>query len=149
MHRRCAVSDGCPRIPQGHNDAKEWNIVYVHNLVVRGTVEDRILARLYDRIGIFEQSIGNLEAILGETMSDLQRAFVHGELTPEEADRRVGQAANAINRERSALDQLEEQASELLGHEDYIRDEMNRVRKLGRYISEESILALLQTYFEK
>ena len=127
---------------------QESQVVHIHNLVVRGTVEDTILDRLYTRIGIFEHSIGNLEAILGETISELQRDFVSGKLTPEEAGRRVELAANAINRKNTDLAVLEKQASELFGYEEFIRDEMNRVRNLGRYISEESILALLQTYFE-
>ena len=127
---------------------QESDVVHIHNLVVRGTVEDTILDRLYTRIGIFERSIGNLEAILGETISELQRDFVSGKLTPEEAEQRVDLAANAINRKSTDLEVLEKQASELFGHEEFIRDEMNRVRNLGRYISEESILALLQTYFQ-
>jgi len=127
---------------------QESDVVHIHNLVVRGTVEDSILERLYTRIGIFERSIGNLEAILGETISELQRDFVSGNLTPEEAEHRVELAANAINRKSTHLEDLEKQASELFGHEEYIRDEMSRVRNLGRYISEESILALLRTYFE-
>lgn len=127
---------------------QESPVVHIHNLVVRGTVEDTILDRLYKRIGIFERSIGNLETLLGETISELQRDFVSGKLTPEEADRRVDLAANAINRKSKDLEVLERQASELFGHEEFIRDEMNRVRNLGRYISEESILALLKTFFE-
>ena len=127
---------------------QESDVVHIHNLVVRGTVEDTILDRLYTRIGIFERSIGNLEAILGETISELQRDFVSGKLTPIEATNRVELAANAINRKSSDLEVLEKQASELFGHEEYIRDEMYRIRNLGRYISEESILALLKTYFE-
>lgn len=127
---------------------QESSVVHIHNLVVRGTVEDTILARLYNRIGIFERSIGNLEAILGETISELQRDFVSGKLTPEEASRRVELAANAINRKSTDMEVLEKQASELFGHEEFIRDEMSRVRNLGRYISEKSIVALLKTYFE-
>lgn len=127
---------------------QESDVVHILNLVVRGTVEDTILDRLYQRIGIFERSIGSLESILGETISELQRDFVSGKLTPEEADRRVDLAANAINRKSTDLEVLEKQASELFGYEEFIRDEMYRVRNLGRYVSEESILALLRTYFE-
>jgi len=127
---------------------QQSKVVHIHNLVVRGTVEDTILDRLYTRIGIFERSIGNLEAILGETISELQRDFVSGKLTPDEAARRVEMAANAINRKSTDLEVLENQASELFGLEEFIRDEMNRVRNLGRYISEESIIALLKSYFE-
>ena len=47
--------------------SKGW--VHIHNLVVQGTVEEKILLRLYERIGIFRESIGDLESILGETIS--------------------------------------------------------------------------------
>src|SRR5438067_4484048 len=63
---------------------QESDLVHIHNIVVEGTVEDRILYRLYDRIGIFRESIGELEVILGETMSELQRDYLSGKLTPAE-----------------------------------------------------------------
>ncbi len=127
---------------------QESNVVHIHNLVVEGTVEDRILLRLYKRIGIFEQSIGDLEAILGETVSELQRDYVSGKLTPEEADLRVDQAAWAINRRRSHLETLERNAADLFGHDEYIRQEMERVGRLGRFVSENAMLAVLRSYLQ-
>lgn len=121
--------------------------VFIHNLVVSGTVEDRILQRLYKRIGIFERSIGALEAILGDTMKGLQRDYLNGSLSPEEAERRVNQAANAFEQREKDIEQLEQNASQLFGHEDYVREELQRVRKLGRYVSDAAILAVLKTYF--
>ncbi len=44
----------------------------IFNLVVEGTIEDRIYSRLYDRLGIFERSIGELEPILGDIQKDFQ-----------------------------------------------------------------------------
>jgi superfamily II DNA or RNA helicase len=127
---------------------QEHDVVYIHNLVVEGTVEDRILVRLYERIGIFRESIGDLEVILGETISELQRDYLTGKLTPDEADERVEQAARAINQRRHHLEQLERNSGELFGHEEYIRDEMNRVSRLGRFISQESQLAVIRSYLE-
>jgi superfamily II DNA or RNA helicase len=127
---------------------QESDVVNIHNLVVEGTVEDRILHRLYDRIGIFRESIGDLEEILGETVSELQRDYLSGKLTPQEADRRVEEAAQAINRRRMNLERLEKSAGELFGHEEYLRDELNRVGHLGRFLTEQSLLAVLRSYLE-
>jgi superfamily II DNA or RNA helicase len=127
---------------------QQSKIVYVHNLIVEGTVEDRILHRLYQRIGIFEHSIGDLEAILGETVRDLQRDYLNGVLTPEESQRRVDEAARAIERRRVDLDNLERNASDLFGHEDFIRDQVARIRRLGRFLSSESLIAVLSTFLE-
>jgi superfamily II DNA or RNA helicase len=123
-------------------------VVHIHNLVVEGTVEDRILARLYERIGLFKAAIGDLETILGETVGELARDYLSARLRPEEAEARVEQAVQAIDRRRRDLERLEQSAVELFGHEDYIRAEMERVRRLGRFITEESILGVLGAYFE-
>ncbi|MEZ5944894.1 MAG: hypothetical protein R3C18_26215 [Planctomycetaceae bacterium] len=58
-------------------------------------------------------------------------------------------AADVILRNEQNQERLESEATELFGHEDYIREEMHRVRKLGRYITEESLIAILETYFEQ
>lgn len=123
-------------------------VISIHNLVVKGTVEEQILLRLYDRIEIFQQSIGDLESILGETISELQRDYISGRLSPEVAEARVDQAASAILRRRQELENLEKAAGDLFGHEEYIRDEMMRVGRLGRYVSEQSLIALITSYLE-
>ncbi len=136
------------RIGRVDRFGQESDVVHIHNLVVEGTVEDRILYRLYDRIGIFRESIGDLETILGETVRELQRDYVSGRLTPEEAEKRVEQAARAVDQRRVHLEQLERSAGELFGHEEYIREEMQRVGRLGRFVSEEAMLAVLRSYLE-
>lgn len=124
------------------------DVLHIVNLVVEGTVEDRILLRLYERIGIFEHSIGDLESILGHEVKNIEKSYLNGELTPEEADRRVQQAGDAINRQRLQSAELEKRASDLFGHEDYIRAEMTRISRLGRYVGPDIVLAVLTNYLE-
>ncbi len=124
------------------------DVLHIVNLVVEGTVEDRILLRLYDRIGIFEHSIGDLESILGHEVKNIEKSYLNGQLTPEEADLRVQQAGDAINRQRLQSAELEKRASDLFGHEDYIRAEMNRISRLGRYVGPDIILAVLTNYLD-
>lgn len=49
--------------------------VTIFNFDVQGTIEGRILDVLERRIGLFEEAIGSLEAILGETESDIVAAL--------------------------------------------------------------------------
>lgn len=121
--------------------------VFIHNLVVENTVEDTILERLYKRIGIFERSVGAIEAILGDTIQELQRDYLNAAMTPEEATRRVEQAANAIEQRNKNLQELEQKASHLFGNEEYVRAELSRVHNLGQFVGESAILAILRTYF--
>jgi len=124
------------------------SVVQVHNLVVNGTVEDRILYRLYERIGLFRESIGDLEAILGETVRDLQREYLLGQLTPAEAEHKVEQAAIAIENRRAIAENLEHAAGQLFGHEEFIRQEMAKVGHLGRHLTGTSLVALIESYLK-
>lgn len=123
-------------------------VVHIHNLIVDGTVEDRILHRLYERIGIFRESIGDLEAILGETVRDLQRQYLFGQLTPAEAEEKVEQAARAIEARRTLAENLERAAGQLFGHEEFIRDEMARIRHQGHYITGNSLMAIIESFLK-
>jgi len=128
---------------------QESDVVHVHTLVVEGTVEDRILNRLYERIGLFERSIGSLETILGDTMRELQQDFISGRLSPAEAAKRADEAAAAIEHKIKETEKLEEKAAELFGHEEYIRAEMARVRRLGRFLSSHALLSVLRGYLDR
>jgi len=52
------------------------HVVTVVNLAVRGSIEERVLEVLSDRIKIFEDTIGGLDPILGTVETDLQRLFL-------------------------------------------------------------------------
>ncbi len=50
----------------------QTHVVDIFNLVYRGTLEEQIVGVLQDRIRIFEESVGNLDPILGELEEELQ-----------------------------------------------------------------------------
>lgn len=56
------------RIGQDHT-------VHVFNLWVKGTIEERVLDVLENRINVFEDTIGGLDPILGDAEHDLKRIF--------------------------------------------------------------------------
>ena len=58
--------------------------VRVYSLVLNDTIENRILERLYDRINVFEESIGDLEVILGDEIYQIQKEIFQSKLTPEQ-----------------------------------------------------------------
>ncbi len=124
--------------------------IFIHNLVMSGTVEDQILNRLYERIGIFEKSIGATEAIVGDEVKSLLNDYLSGKLTnlsESEKHQRADEAANAISRRDRMLEELADKATQLLGHEEHVREELSRVRKLGQCVSNKSMLSVLETYF--
>lgn len=80
--------------------------ILIVNLVASETIEDRILLRLYKRIGIFKDTIGEIDPILGETVEKLASEALHGKLSAEEQKERSERSADAM------VDQL--QGAEIL-----------------------------------
>ena len=70
--------------------------VYVRSLASEGTIESRILSRLYERLGIFERALGELEVVLGETIASFERDLFRRGLTPRQQEERLERAAQAI-----------------------------------------------------
>lgn len=66
------------RIGQDHT-------VQIFNFWVRGTVEERILSVLDSRIKVFEETVGGLDPILGDTEKDLKKIMQLGEAEREQA----------------------------------------------------------------
>ena len=50
--------------------------VYIYNLACRGTIEERILEVLDKRIGLFEESVGSLDPILGDFEKDIRNLIL-------------------------------------------------------------------------
>ena len=89
---------------------QEADKISIINIAVVDTIEDRILLRLYDRIRLFEESVGDLESILGEATERLLLEFLDPNLTDEERDLRAKEAEDAIVNSRALQDRLEREA---------------------------------------
>ena len=80
----------CDRIGQASDK------VHVRSLASEGTIESRILSRLYERLGIFERALGDIEVVLGETIASFERDLFRRNLTPQQQQYRLERAAQAI-----------------------------------------------------
>ena len=109
--------------------------IFIHNLVSQGTIEELILDRLYMRIGIFQDSIGELEPILGSEISNLIPDLFDPRLTREEKDEKIVRSAQAVERERAYLQTLEKDSAQLIGHDEIIRQKIDKIKHLGRFLT--------------
>ena len=67
---------------------QKFDKLHIFNLCIAGSIEDRIYNRLYSKLGIFENSIGELEPILGELNESLDIAkLIH--LSQKEIDEKL------------------------------------------------------------
>jgi SNF2 family DNA or RNA helicase len=109
--------------------------ISIVNFSTPGTIEDRVLNRLYARVGLFEGAIGALEPILGAAIKELTAELLQPHLTPQEIDELVERKALALQTRLRLERQFESESESLLGHDDVVRDRIERVRRLGRYVT--------------
>ena len=76
--------------------------VYVGNLASVGTIEQRILSRLYERLQIFERALGDMEVILGESIASFERDVFRRGLSEQQQEEELERITQVIeNNERN------------------------------------------------
>ncbi|MCH2153894.1 MAG: DEAD/DEAH box helicase [Phycisphaerales bacterium] len=109
--------------------------LFIVNLACDGTIETRILDLLYERIGVFERSIGELEPILGDLIRSLERRLLKPGLSSEQRDRIIFEEQMAVERQHLQNQELEGRCSELIGHDQFFYDKLAGIRNKGKYVS--------------
>ncbi len=118
---------------------QESKVIRIYNFWIEGTIEQRILDRLYTRIGIFERSVGELEMILGDELSTLERDILSKKLTPEEEDELLEQRANAIEERLRGLEELEKNSAQFIGTDLFFENEVEMIKKRRRFVTGEQM----------
>ena len=121
--------------------------ITIWNLFYDNTIDARIYARLYLRLGIFEYSLGGLEAILGDEIKKLTIDLLRGTLSTEQEEARISQTEQALSNLRDEEERLEQNANNLIAHGDYILQQVRAARELGRWITGEDLWIYMRDFF--
>jgi SNF2 family DNA or RNA helicase len=120
----------------------------VASFFVENTIDTRILERLYTRVRVFEESIGELEPILGPIVQQLQTEVFTQRLTDEELARRAEEAVVRAENLRRQNEEFEASRAELLGHGSLVREEIESLRQSGRFVTPEELQALVAAWLD-
>lgn len=118
--------------------------IFILNFHVPGTIETDILERLYERLGVFERSIGELEPVIRSELGDLEKVVLDPTLSPTEREQRLREKATAVEERALQLADLDQARTQLAGIDDLLVDGLDREIDRGRYIGP----AELRTYVE-
>lgn len=124
-------------------------IVHIYNFIVSDSIQEIIYERLLDRINIFRECIGDLEAILSEEIifedgrtdsiahciSSLEDELYRTELTRAEIDRRAEAIAVAIENEKNNLHSIDNKLTNTLTNDVYLRNEIEGIQRNYRYVT--------------
>lgn len=115
---------------------------------INDTVEERILSRLYERINIFKESIGDIEEILGEETEHLITHLLNSDLSEQEREEKANQTLVAIANKRSEQEKLEAEASNMMAFSDYILSEVRQSHEQGRWLRPDDIKSFIDDFFK-
>ena len=120
--------------------------ILIYNFSTKKTIDDIILERLYRRINIFEQYIGDLEEILGDQIANLTREMFNPRLNFQQKDVKAEQTALAIENQIRELEEFETQSSRFLGQDDFFDEEISAIKETRRFITSQEVRLLLTSF---
>ena len=114
---------------------QEADQIGVWNLFCANTIDARIYERLFQRLEVFERALGNIEPILGDQIRGLTRDLFSSQLSPEEEEARIDQAAQALANLQRQKKKLADDAAHLIAHGDYILRQVKTSHELHRWVT--------------
>ncbi|MCY4119360.1 MAG: helicase-related protein, partial [Acidobacteria bacterium] len=122
-------------------------MIHILNFHTPGTIESDIIARVHQRIGVFEASIGELEPILRSELPGIRRTMFDFSLTPEQRVAKIDQTLVARGIRAGIAQQVEEAAESLSVLDRAEVDGFeNEVRLSGRYVGQPELAWLLEDW---
>lgn len=103
--------------------------VIVSSMYLKDTLDEQIYSALYERINLVENSVGALEPILGDTLVDLQKEIISGQLTEEQLETRMVEIQLAIEQAKLEMDKFESNRKELMGDEFFTKPIHNLIEQ--------------------
>ena len=132
------------RIDRVGQTSKTLDIVHFR---AADTVEDRVFELLYEKIDHARLSLGDMEDILGKEVSDLSLELFSKDLSKDEMDRLIETKAAVIINKSRLNEQLDQNAGVFEGLSDFLRSQINRNRKLGRYVTSDELRNFIDDFF--
>lgn len=121
-------------------------IIHVWNLYFDGTIDQKVVTRLLDRLRIFEEALGESEAVVGVEIRKLETRLLSRNRTPEEEIHEFEQTALALENIRHQREELERNAAHMMAHGQLVIERIEAADKLSKRVTEQDLLVYVQDY---
>lgn len=124
--------------------------VNIYNIITGGTVDADIYYRCLMRIGVFENSIGECEEILGQIATQIEKIVIDSTLSDDERRRKLEQMADNEVRKIIELNKLEDEEKELFGFDLSEFTTSQEIRRAENpWINQNALLLLINSYLQE
>lgn len=124
--------------------------VSIYNMVTNDTVDADIYYRCLIRIGVFENSIGDCDEILGDIATHIDEIAIDVNLTEEERRRKLEQMADNEVRKLQEMNRLEEEEKELFGFDVSEFSTAQEIHKAENpWLTQRSLQVMIEQYLDE
>ena len=113
--------------------------IMIYNFSVKDTIEEIILERLYQRINLFKESLGDLEEILGEELDGIMKSIFNPSLTKQQVENELERIADSIVIKQESHKRFDEERDKILGQDNYFTEQITKIGEEKRFISGEEL----------
>ncbi len=121
-------------------------IIHIWNLYFEETIDARIVNRLLSRLRVFEEALGEAEAVVGEHVRRLESVLLSRPLTLAEEEAQIDQTELALENLRIQREELERNAPHMMAHGQHVIERIEAARELARRVTEADLLVYVRDY---
>lgn len=114
-------------------------VINIFNFIYKNTIEEQIYTRLFHRIGLFREALGNLDEILGETEryieGEIQKIYKE-RLSHDEINERLDKIAAAYEKNKLDLQRIDLGLKDSFSNDLYFENEIKAIEKNKQYLTE-------------
>lgn len=130
-------------------------VVHIYNLIVNGSIQQKVYDRLLTRIEDFRQTVGDLEPILSgqfdanSTIEDAIYNLFRTKLTPSELDEKMNAVYQAMERNLYNSEKLNRELQESFTSDAYFRNNLNKIIYNQSYVTELELENYVRGFFAR
>jgi superfamily II DNA/RNA helicase len=130
---------------------QQAEVINIYNLILANTIEEQIHERLYQRIRLFEETLGDLEEILGdkEGMGDhLERSIqklYSTKMSSDDRKRLLDEIGLAIEHKKEDLNRIREGLSDSFANDIHFQSEVEKIKNNKRYITQKELILYIKS----
>jgi superfamily II DNA/RNA helicase/nucleoside-triphosphatase THEP1 len=131
-------------------------IIHIYNLLVKGTVQEKIHDRLQKRIEEFRNTIGDLEPILSQKLDDnttigeeINNNLYRTDLTEQEREEKLRRIERAIERNLEDSKKVKRELSSTFTSDSYLHNHLDSIIYNKAYVTEQELENYVRMLFRK
>ena len=138
------------RIGRIDRRGQKSEVVNIYNMITEDTVDADIYYRCLMRIGVFENSIGECEEILGDIATQIDQIAVDATLSEKERRRKLEQMADNEVLKLQEMNRLEEEEKEFFGLDVSEYRTTEEIRKAENpWLTQRSLQVMIERYLNE